>query len=47
MGLQPTIRGFDNGYGAMWWNGWLIGMLCGVAATIATGALGWWLGQIL
>ena len=44
--IHPLIRECDNGYVRLWWHGWLIGAFCGVAATVATGALGWWLGQI-
>jgi hypothetical protein len=46
MGLHPTIQECENPYSRWWWNGWLVGVLCGVAGTIAGYALAWWAGQL-
>jgi len=40
--MNPTIRGFDNGYGRLWWNGWLVGLCSGVGLAALAALIGWW-----
>jgi hypothetical protein len=44
MGLHPLIQDCDNPYSRCWWDGWLIGVGCGVGLAVAVYAVSWWAG---
>ncbi|MCU0916904.1 MAG: hypothetical protein MUC88_20440 [Planctomycetes bacterium] len=46
MGVQPTIREFENRYARMWWRGWLVGMLTGVAVSMIVVFVSMWVGAL-
>lgn len=46
MAVNPAIQACQNEYARMWWNGWLVGVLAGVAVSTIVVYLAWWAGAL-
>lgn len=47
--VQPMSDAFEackNPYAYWWWNGWLLGVACGLGLAVVSYHLVWWIGQV-
>lgn len=46
MSLNPAIRACENPYSRWWYNGWLVGLLTGVALSTVVAYVTYWVGWL-
>jgi hypothetical protein len=46
MGVHPVIQAIENPYSKWWWNGWVVGLISGLALATAAIVVSAWAGYL-